>query len=291
MEKLPDKSIIHNIYQNQFNIQDSADKIKKIIVDIIQMNNIDSKKILRELSELKIEIQKLNIKIDTLLSLKNGDIKEDNLDEIISSFQFLLETKKSTKQNLVHKIKELNKNNEILLQDKKALEIQINYDALTKVFNRRKFNELLEKAFNATLKWKKENLTIVLIDLDDFKKVNDTYGHITWDKILQLVWKTLKDFLQVDNSTAVFRYWWEEFAVLSRLHQNQIKNMLLKVMDFLSTNPVDSQSKKEWKIYASFSAWIWYFEKDTYKNTDEFIHNADQKLYKAKDNGKGQIVT
>ncbi len=291
MDKLSQKPIIHSLSQDQFNVQDSAEKIKNIIVDIIQMNNIDSKKILREINELKIEIQKLNIKIDTLLALKNGNIEEDNLDEIISSFQFLLETKKSTRQNLAYKIQELNKNNEILLQDKKELEIQINYDTLTKVFNRKKFNELLEKAFNATLSGKKENLTLVLIDLDDFKKINDTYGHITWDKVLQLVWKTLKDFLQVDNSTAVFRYWWEEFVILSRLNQNEIKNILLKIMDFLSKNPVDSQSNKEWKIYTSFSAWITYFQKNLHQNSDDFINDADQKLYKAKDNGKGHIVT
>lgn len=182
MEKLSQRPIIHSLSQDQFNVQDSADKIKNIIVNIIEMNDIDTKRILREINELKIEIQKLNIKIDTLLSLKNGNIKEETLNELIASFEFLLETKKSTRQNLVCKIEELNKNNEILLQDKKELEIQINYDALTKVFNRKKFNELLEKAFNATLNGKKENLTLVLIDLDDFKKINDTYGHITWDK-------------------------------------------------------------------------------------------------------------
>ncbi|MGB2110938.1 MAG: hypothetical protein ACPHY8_03450 [Patescibacteria group bacterium] len=124
-------------------------------MDIIQMNNIDSEKILQELRELKIEIQKLNIKIDTLLSLKNGNIQKETLDEIISSFQFLLETKKLTQQNLTHKINELNKNNEILLQDKKELEIQINYDALTGVFNRKKFNELLEKTFESAVNGKK----------------------------------------------------------------------------------------------------------------------------------------
>lgn len=62
-------------------------------------------------------------------------------------------------------------------------------------------------------------------------------------------------------------------------------------MDFLSKNPVDSQSKKEWKIYTSFSAWISYFQKNMHKISDEFIHDADQKLYQAKNNGKAQIVT
>jgi diguanylate cyclase (GGDEF)-like protein len=86
-------------------------------------------------------------------------------------------------------------------------------DGLTRLYNRKYFNERLtaEVAYSRRHKVK---LAVLLIDLDDFKKINDTYGHLAGDMVLRLVSAQMQRLLRVEDLVA--RYGGEEFVVLAR---------------------------------------------------------------------------
>lgn len=85
------------------------------------------------------------------------------------------------------------------------------HDHLTKIFNRQKFDELLLKEFENKKRYG-DNLSIILIDLDHFKKVNDTYGHLTGDLVLIAIVGIIRNKLRIND---VFARWGgEEFIIL-----------------------------------------------------------------------------
>ncbi len=85
------------------------------------------------------------------------------------------------------------------------------HDHLTKIFNRQKFDELFLKEFENKKRYG-DNLSVILIDLDHFKKVNDTYGHLTGDLVLIAIVGIIKNKLRIND---VFARWGgEEFIIL-----------------------------------------------------------------------------
>ncbi|MDY0320212.1 MAG: GGDEF domain-containing protein [Arcobacteraceae bacterium] len=85
------------------------------------------------------------------------------------------------------------------------------HDHLTKIFNRQKFDELLLKEFENKKRYG-DKLSVILIDLDHFKKVNDTYGHLTGDLVLIAIVGIIRNKLRIND---VFARWGgEEFIIL-----------------------------------------------------------------------------
>lgn len=267
-------------------IETSGRKIKEIILGLIERNSQESQEILTEIQSIKEEIQKISQKIDTLIQLYNPEEMCDELKEAIKAFEFLVETKKITQDNLVEKIQKLKIDKVGLLNDKKQLEQQVSKDPLTEVFNRWKFDEVLEQLFTNMKLDDSKPLSLSLIDLDNFKNINDSYGHTTWDSVLQHVAQLLKNTFQESMSTAVFRYGWEEFAILSRKNQDDIYQDLQWFLYELRK----SQIKTHPDIWLSASIWITQYDKQLHSSKTSFIDDADEKLYASKNNGKNQIT-
>jgi PleD family two-component response regulator len=89
---------------------------------------------------------------------------------------------------------------------------EANTDSLTRLFNRRSFDKILDKAM---VLFKENNLhfSLVILDLDDFKKLNDTYGHQAGDEVLRVFGSILQKNMRQEHSA--FRYGGEEFAVIA----------------------------------------------------------------------------
>ena len=84
-------------------------------------------------------------------------------------------------------------------------------DALTQTFNKRHFNDALEREFHRSLRYERA-LSLVLFDVDHFKKVNDTHGHLAGDRVLQKLCAAIKPRLRQQDLLA--RVGGEEFAIL-----------------------------------------------------------------------------
>jgi diguanylate cyclase (GGDEF)-like protein len=161
-----------------------------------------------------------------------------------------------------------------------------NKDYLTGLNNHGYFKELLEKEV-ASAKETNQPLSIVLIDLDDFKKYNDLYGHIQGDKLLKEFGALLEREANAKNYS-VGRYGGEEFSLLL---PNTNRHQAYAFMNELRKKTNDTRFKGvEGLSYGclSFSAGIAESESETY-NISELLNKADQAMYSAKGQGKNLV--
>ncbi|WP_036944029.1 diguanylate cyclase [Pseudobacteroides cellulosolvens] len=115
---------------------------------------------------------------------------------------------------LIHKIKSYTEIAKTLIKSRRkisTLDKSSKYDNLTKVYNRGYFVEFLKKQVEIAL-YSKENLSIMILDIDFFKKINDTYGHFAGDHVLALFAKLVVKEVRVTDLVA--RYGGEEFVVV-----------------------------------------------------------------------------
>ncbi|MRH43356.1 diguanylate cyclase [Aquibacillus halophilus] len=166
------------------------------------------------------------------------------------------------------------------LRLKQSLNNQIMIDPLTNAYNRSflKANwERLLKKFQET----SNPYSMALIDLDNFKLVNDQYGHSVGDQVLsQFAELVLNEKRQEDN---LIRYGGEEFIlIMPNVTQAQAKSLVEGILNtFMQLeNKVNDQN-----IYLSFTAGVAQIEQDS-QTMDQLIERSDQALYYGKENGK-----
>ena len=132
------------------------------------------------------------------------DIPENILDEIQSNIQSIIENLDVPDANKTEVIKKIN----FMYTQSKQLTVT---DNLTKLFNRRHFDFEFEREFKRAKRYNNA-LSVAIIDIDFFKNINDTYGHLCGDYVLKEVAFIIKDnFRQTD---VVCRYGGEEFAII-----------------------------------------------------------------------------
>jgi diguanylate cyclase (GGDEF)-like protein/putative nucleotidyltransferase with HDIG domain len=161
-----------------------------------------------------------------------------------------------------------------------------NKDYLTGLYNHGFFKEILEEKIDNFDKNGKP-LSIALIDLDDFKKYNDSNGHLQGDELLKFFGELLKSEMN-GKDFVVARYGGEEFAVLMT---NTTKNEALSFFDHLRKRINETYFPGVENLpyrCLSFSCGIAECERETY-DASELIHKADQALYYAKAQGKNNV--
>ncbi len=156
------------------------------------------------------------------------------------------------------------------------------YDTLTKVFNRKGINDLMI-SYSSLAKRNRYNTGLLMIDIDNFKKVNDTYGHQLGDEVLKEVSDRLSKSLR--KSDLLGRFGGEEFIVfLTNIEYDEIKKIAEKLISIISESPIQ-------KIEVTISIGCCMTETQTL-GEDEMISKmiscADAKLYSAKKNGKNR---
>lgn len=185
-----------------------------------------------------------------------------------------------------HMLDEVKKANDIISQlssQVETLEKDSNLDSLTKVFNRRALSKYLENI--CTQQNFNQELHLLILDIDDFKDINDTHGHIAGDKILIFVANILKKTLR--DGDKIFRYGGEEFVlILNRIDTNHCKKIASRVLDLISKNKLIYKAKSL-NVTVSMGTTI-FSEGDT---PDILISRADKALYKAKSDGKNRICS
>ncbi len=167
-------------------------------------------------------------------------------------------------------------------------------DELTGLLNRRGFNEEAGKMFRYVysrhgLKNNRESdslpFSVIFIDIDNFKKINDKYGHDEGDKVLRHMAKVMKMILR--DSDIYARWGGEEFVVV--LPQSS-KKTAVKVAEKLCNAFADSEIKLGGSIeQVTMSVGIVMHNNEN--TLHQMIEKADQAMYKAKKNGKNQVVT
>jgi diguanylate cyclase (GGDEF)-like protein len=156
-------------------------------------------------------------------------------------------------------------------------------DSLTKVNNRRRFFDLAEQEFERSRRYNRP-LSLIMLDIDHFKRVNDTYGHAAGDTVLeQLAQLCQKSLREVD----VFaRYGGEEFVILLP-ETTSIEAQLTaeRIRQLVARTPIEITGDS---LTITISFGIVELDKDC-KNVEELLDRSDQAMYASKRNGRNRV--
>jgi two-component system cell cycle response regulator len=156
-------------------------------------------------------------------------------------------------------------------------------DGLTQIFNRRYFEETLDREISRCNRYGRE-LSLVLIDIDNFKRINDTYGHLAGDYVLKHLASTVRTKIRREDIFA--RFGGEEFAVLlPELDHKQAANVAEKTRKLVEkqTFKFDNQA-----ITVTISLGVATFSEGQRDGT-ELVKAADARLYQAKQAGRNRV--
>jgi diguanylate cyclase (GGDEF)-like protein len=174
-----------------------------------------------------------------------------------------------------------NKYLELQLKNQENLENQVSIDMMTGLYNHTAFYDELDRMIRETDKTN-QKLCIAVVDIDNFKSVNDTYGHSRGDEVLIFLANTLKE---VCKDQIVCRYGGEEFSVIfvgKGLHES--KAIMEEVLEKFSSHNFEWCNRS-----ITFSCGVCK-HLDIRVNSEEFFRQADKYLYKAKSEGKNRVI-
>jgi len=179
----------------------------------------------------------------------------------------------------------------IELQDKlnatlRELTELASHDGLTGLLNRRAIMEALPKEVKRVER-QEQTLCLGMCDIDHFKKINDTYGHLVGDEVLKEVTKRMEDSLR--DYDLLGRYGGEEFLVITPV--DNVKNGTMvyqRICRAVSNQPIEVD---DLSITVTISCGVTsYSPENNEKDITKLLAMADEALYKAKDAGRNQVV-
>ena len=156
-------------------------------------------------------------------------------------------------------------------------------DALTQLFNRRAFKSILGRALEL-FQTNRIPFSLIMLDLDHFKILNDTYGHMAGDKVLRTFGEILRRNTRSDDSA--FRYGGEEFTIITQMESlEKIKMFIERILHETMETVVQYNGQQ---IHFTFSGGIAAMEVNLTRT--DLIKRADAALYAAKDQGRNRIL-
>lgn len=208
----------------------------------------------------------------------------------------LLEEREAFARELEQKIEqrtqELETSNKSLQEQANALEsmqqqlyIESNTDALTGLFNRRYFTSFANEAF---LNAKKEakDLAICMIDIDDFKQINDQFGHDIGDLVLQQCASIINRFQESFSCAA--RYGGEEFVLIFEAQSSEVvKNVLQQMLHAFADDMVRVTENKTFHYFVSMGGAAIDWQND--EEVVQIVKRADAMMYQVKRDGKNAL--
>ncbi|MCP4022465.1 MAG: GGDEF domain-containing protein [Desulfobacteraceae bacterium] len=324
------KTKLNNISKRIINAADTTDiselreSIFQLIFAYISDTNVDREKVnkfIREIMGKILEIEskfsdsfeqtdsvfEINQGFESVLDTEMGGIKEStnvaaSLDDLkvqisqrLTSIENALQKKKA-KDDAIKKIAKQNRNNfqsgfaklkqelDEATQYSEELEKKLNLDQLTGAFNRRAYDKKIDDEMTRFTRYG-SMFSLLLLDADKFKRINDTYGHAVGDRCLQEIIKRSIPLLRKNDMLA--RYGGEEFVVImpetdadgARKAAEKIRKTIEKI-EFLY--------KKE-TVRVTVSIGVTQAQKGD-KNHQEIFERADIAVYKAKENGRNQVL-
>ena len=171
-----------------------------------------------------------------------------------------------------------------LLETNKRLELLSITDGLTKLHNHRFFQDELARAFEESQRYERP-LSLAMIDIDFFKKINDTYGHAVGDDVLKGAAKLYRH--SVRSTDLVARYGGEEFAVM--MPETTLQDGIAfaeKIRHLVEETPMETQAGP---VRSTVSIGVASVPHSRIRSAKELIVAADKALYRAKRNGRNQV--
>jgi len=172
-------------------------------------------------------------------------------------------------------------------------------DPLTGIYNRRHFMALVQQEYQRACRYKRP-LSIIMLDIDHFKRVNDTYGHLAGDQVLRVIALKIQDHLR--ESDFIGRYGGEEFVILlpetpsmfktdELTAEKQIENISAKIVAQRVCDLISSMKIKTENGEVSVTASLGVAGQATdFADIETLLDRADTALYIAKQRGRNQVT-
>ncbi len=231
--------------------------------------------------ENKENISSMNQSVASIKTFSEQSLDENVkklVDEVVklqASNQQLMDNLAETRQDLAEKEEKIHE-----------LETESQKDPLTQLLNRRGWNKYVEKEFERYKRYRR-SFSVIMIDIDHFKRFNDFYGHTVGDAILRKFGALLTN--SVRNVDTVFRYGGEEFTVLlpeTRLEDAEI--VAKRILDKINSTVFTYRKKNlELKVTASLGV----ADCKGKDSADAVLEAADQALYLSKNSGRNCVKT
>ena len=174
------------------------------------------------------------------------------------------------------------KSAELVAVNKKLSQLAIT-DSLTQLFNRRRFNEILNKEIKRFSRRKYSALSLMMIDIDHFKKLNDTYGHLAGDTVLREIAKLLREGVRETDTVA--RFGGEEFVIV--LPDTRLDGAAHKAEILVKRTEATEFPGHDTAIHVTISIGVAAYASGS---PQDLIHAADLALYQAKRSGRNAVV-
>ncbi len=208
--------------------------------------------------------------------------KPFSIDEFVSRIKVQLRLKKYYDEIQKH-IAEEERLNMSLIDLNEKLNTMAITDYLTGVYNRRYIMEYLKTELEKCKRYE-HDLSIMIIDIDYFKDINDTYGHNAGDEVLKNVCNLISD--NIRQSDVFGRIGGEEFLVV--YNDTDLKNAAAKsekIRKLIEGKPIEYAKQK---IFLTISIGVTEYSLDD--NVDSIVNRADKGLYQAKETGRNKVV-
>ena len=268
-----DKQIV---LEKTFDVSKVIILMEDYLNEVICGDGLDSKKILN----IKEKIESINLKENTLEALSKLQneliVATTSVEKEMSNIKCKLQVGKTKVEELEDKIRTLE-------EEIDKTKVENKKDHLTGLLTRKSFEQELKK-IETNFNINTDKYAVIFFDLDDFKKLNDTYGHHCGDTILSTFGKILNAIVQNDN--IVGRYGGEEFVVIFNFSLNSdLIRFLKNIHDMVTEKRFKYEDKK---IKVTFSAGVTI--RNNYETYEDALREADNLLYKAKTEGKNRIA-
>jgi diguanylate cyclase (GGDEF)-like protein len=255
-------SYLFSLGNNEESINEVSFELAKISLEKFEEANTNLKKISDEniidVSKIKNDYERVNTQtvIDSFSSFQNKILEElKNADETIIKLKLEID----------------------------KLEKESHIDPLTKAYNRRVFSKDIKEILNAIEDKENIDMFLILFDADDFKNINDSYGHIAGDKTLIFLTKLIQSSIR--KGTKVYRYGGEEFILI--LNRVTLEESIKSVKRIVKEVDESKLFYKGHDIHLTISAGIAKYK--TGDSSETLIEKADRALYEAKKAGKNCV--
>ncbi|MDO8846180.1 GGDEF domain-containing protein [Methylicorpusculum sp.] len=274
-----DQAFALELYK-KFVCSSSIEAFEKINNEFISLMNNTAQTV--EASSLKASAATISFQEKSKL-LENINSRDD-LKQLLAEIVIETNGMTVTSQDLQSKLDKAKKEIEELRIELVQVKESASCDALTGLLNRGFFDTTLE---HLVKKNKYSKMCLTLLDLDHFKKVNDTYGHLVGDKVLKFTAKLIKQHTEDAHFAA--RFGGEEMAIIMPdTHIQKALTVAENIRATLEKSRLKRKDNSESIGVITVSIGIASLKPDD--TVESLITRADEALYKAKDNGRNQVV-
>ncbi len=240
-------------------LDNGVDENGKIVAEIPLETQDEFGQLAQKFNELGRQLNEANYRLQAKIDLSDAKLRETNL--------------------------ALKAQSEQLKQMNEELRLMSITDALTGLFNRRHFEDLIRLEVELTARYGGKN-SLLIIDIDHFKSINDTYGHVTGDSVLKTVSCILKENLR--KTDVLCRVGGEEFVVLcKRAGKEESLLIAQKLVNIIANSPIPIGDEQLTIMVSVGAATI---PDERTDDVDSFYRYADTALYFCKENGRNQCA-